>query len=224
MTQPAIPPAIAQIAPDGKLTPRQRRHILLQMALRRVQPGSGSSPEFLRRRTAMIHWPDLRQILAEVDWVIVDGVATRTYMPERMTKDLDILVHERDGQIVLDRLQAANYELIKQLATIPGYILQSPDGVEVDLILGDYPWLNEALANPERDPAGYPVLALPYLVLMKLGASRSQDMADISRMVGWASDEDLQAVRAAVANYSPQDSEDLESMIFLGQQEKSSPE
>ncbi len=224
MIQPTIPPAIAKIAPDGKLTPRQRRHILLQMALRRVQPGSGSSQEFLRRRTAMIHWPDLRQILAEVDWVIVDGVATRAYMPERMTKDLDILVHERDNQIVLDRLQAANYELIKQLATIPGYILQSPDGVEVDLILGNYPWLNDALANPERDPAGYPVLALPYLVLMKLGASRSQDMADISRMVGWASDEDLQAVRAAVASYSPQDSEDLESMIFLGQQERNLPE
>jgi hypothetical protein len=59
---------------------------------------------------------------------------------------------------------------------------------------------------------------------MKLGASRSQDMADISRMVGWASDEDLQAVRDVVTQYSPQDSEDLESMIFLGQQERNLPE
>ena len=37
-------------------------------------------------------WPDLRPILKGIDWAIVDGVATRAYMPERMTKDLWILL------------------------------------------------------------------------------------------------------------------------------------
>ncbi|MFO7537167.1 MAG: hypothetical protein R6X32_03805 [Chloroflexota bacterium] len=41
-----LPAAIAKIAPDGKLTPRQRRRILLEMALRRVRPGTGSSHEY----------------------------------------------------------------------------------------------------------------------------------------------------------------------------------
>ena len=32
MTAQPIPPAIAQIAPDGNLTPRQMRHLLIQMS------------------------------------------------------------------------------------------------------------------------------------------------------------------------------------------------
>ena len=88
-----IPPAIAKIAPDGNLTPRQKRHFMINMLKRRVRSGTGSSQEFLHRRTAMNSWPDLRPILNGIKWVIVGGVATRVYMPERMTKDLDILVH-----------------------------------------------------------------------------------------------------------------------------------
>ena len=42
----------------------------------------------------MNSWPDLRKILKGILWVIIGGVATRAYMPERMTKDLDILVKE----------------------------------------------------------------------------------------------------------------------------------
>src|SRR5512135_527330 len=99
-----IPPAIARIAPDGNLTPRQKRRFMIDMLKRRVRPGMGSSVEFMRRRTAMNPWPDLRPILKEIDWVIIGGVATRAYMPERMTKDLDILVHQRDGEVVIKRL------------------------------------------------------------------------------------------------------------------------
>jgi len=41
--------------------------------------------------------------------------------------------------------------------------------------------------------------------------------------VGWAADADLDAVRAVVARYSPEDLEDLESFIFLGRQEQALP-
>jgi hypothetical protein len=214
-----IPTAVANIAPDGRLTARKRRRLMLEMTARRVRPGAGSSHGFLQRRTAVHSWPDLRQILDQIDWVIVGGVATRAFMPERMTKDMDILIRERDRQEVLTRLQEAGYQQTAEL-TIPGCQLLSPEGVEIDLLLGDYPWLEEALSRPQTDPAGYPVLALPYLVLMKLAASRSQDMADISRMLGWADETELTAVRQAVAHYSPQDSDDLETMIFIGQQEQ----
>jgi len=99
-TKVHIPSAIAQIAPDGKPTPRQRRRIMIQMCLRRQKPGTGSSLEFLRRRTAMNPWPDLRPILAGISWAITGAVATRAYMPERMTQDLDILVHRADCEVV----------------------------------------------------------------------------------------------------------------------------
>ena len=163
-------------------------------------------------------WPDLRPILQGIDWVIVGGVAMRAYMPERMTKDLDILVHQNNKDTVLAKFQQAGYQIIEQLA-ISGYSLRSPEGVEVDVLFGNEAWLKEALAHPERDPAGYPVISLPYLILLKMEAQRAQDWADVSRMLGLASDSELDAVRAVIAQYTPEDSEDLESLIFIGKQE-----
>ncbi len=210
-----IPPTIAAVAPDERLTARQRRRILIDICRRRVRAGTGSAPEFLRRRTAMTTWPDLRPVLQGIPWAVVDGVATRAYMPERATRDLDILVRRADGGLVRERLEAAGYTFVAPL-TIPGFTVRSPDGVEVDVILGDRPWLEEALARPRLDPAGFPVLELPYLVLMKLNASRVQDTADLARMLGLASDEELEQVRAAVARYAPGDADDVESLIYLG--------
>ena len=170
----------------------------------------------------MNSWPDLREVLHNIPWVVVGGVATRAYMAERMTKDLDILVRAADGDEVIRRLQHQSFALISRLA-IPGYVMRSPDGIEVDVLLGEYAWLDEALQHPRFDPAGFPVLDLGYLVLMKMAAMRTQDWADISRMLGFASDEALDHVRAIVARYSPEDSVDLESLIFIGQKERELP-
>lgn len=167
-------------------------------------------------------WPDLRPILKGIDWAIVGGVATRAYMPERMTRDLDIIVRERDGEAVVKKLQEAGYQVVAPLA-IPGFLMLAPDGIELDIIFGKYSWLKEALDHPIADPAGYPVVALPYLVLLKMDAQRAQDWADVSRMLGWASDSDLDEVRAVVARYAPADSEDLESLIFIGKKEQEIP-
>ncbi len=222
MSEMQVPPAIAQIAPDGNLTPRQKRRILIEMSLRRQKPGTGSSAEFMRRRTALNPWPDLRPVLEGMDWVIVGGVATRAYMPERLTKDIDILVRHADGPAVIDRLQKAGFAVVSRLA-VPGYLLRSPEGAELDVLFGRYRWLEDALARPERDPAGYPVMALPYLVLMKLQAMRAQDWADVSRMLGLASDDELRRVRTVVSRYSPEDKGDLESLIFIGKKEQETP-
>lgn len=43
-------------------------------------------------------------------------------------------------------------------------------------------------------------------------------------MLGWADENMLERVRQIVARYSPQDVEDLESLIFLGQQERLDPD
>jgi len=217
-----VPPQIARIAPDGRLTPRQRRHFMIQMCLRRARPGTGSSEVFLRERTAMEAWPDLREILKGIPWVIIGGVATRAYMAERKTKDLDILVRYAEGEEGINRLQQAGYKKVSRLA-VPGYLMRSPEGVEVDVLFGKYRWLEEALARPQLDAAGYPAIRLPYLVVLKLAAARAQDWADISRMLGLASEEQLNEIRTVVARHSPEDQEDLESLIFLGKQEMQWP-
>jgi len=214
-----VPPAIAKIAPDGNLTPRQLRRFMIDMALRNGKPGTGSSPEFMRRRTAMNPWPDLRPILKGIDWAIAGGVATRAYMPERMTKDLDIIVHLSDGETVIKRLEQAGYRMASHLA-VPGYLMISPDGIELDILFGDYTWLKKALADPGQDPAGFPVIKLPYLVMMKMEAQRVRDLGDLGTMLGWASDADLDEVRAVLKQYAPEDLDDLESLIFIGKKEQ----
>lgn len=54
---------------------------------------------------------------------------------------------------------------------------------------------------------------------MKLISARPQDSADISRMLGSASEQKLDAVRAVVARWRPADVEDFEQMIVAGQLE-----
>ncbi len=166
----------------------------------------------------MIDWPDLRDILKAIPWAIVGGVATRAYMPERMTQDLEVLVASADAPEARRRLEDAGFEVVGPL-TIPGLVLRSPAGVEIDLLFGDAPWVNEAVAEPARDAAGYPVVGLPYLVLMKLQATRDQDWTDITRMLGGATEDRLMTVRAVVGRYTPADVEDLETMIYLGKRE-----
>ena len=167
----------------------------------------------------MIEWPDLREPLAGIRWAIVGGVATRAYMSERMTQDLDVLVAAADAGEARRRLEEAGYDFAGPLS-IPGIVLRSPAGIEVDLLFGESPWVDEALAEPERDAAGYPVIGLPYLVLMKLEATRDQDWTDITRMLGGAADEQLARVRAVVERFAAADVEDLETMIYLGRREQ----
>jgi hypothetical protein len=89
---------------------------------------------------------------------------------------------------------------------------------------GKYRWLDDALAHPGLDPAGYPVIGLPYLVLLKMWATRDQDWTDITRMLSTATDEQINEVRKVIAQHSPEDSDDLETMIYLGKREMETPD
>lgn len=218
----SVPAAVTQIAADGRLTRRQQRRLILDLALRRQRPGTGSSEAFNMRRTALNPWPDLRGILSDLRWAIVGDVATRAYMPERTTLDLNIIVHPEDGPQIWQRLRAARFAFISNLA-MPGQTWTTPDGVEIDVLEGQYQWIDEALDTPVPDAAGYPVIGLPYLVMLKMTASRAIDLGDLTRLLGLASELQLEDVRQAVARHMPEDSDDLETLILLGKQEMQFP-
>jgi hypothetical protein len=173
MEESAPSPAIAKIH-RWQPTPRQRRRILIDMSLRRQKPGAGSSMEFIQRRTALNPWPDLRQILAGIPWVI--GAASLTaYMPERMTRDMDIL----NGNPMVRKASTATRagyshpSWLSRLARIPG---RGRSRFAVRICFA------EALKQIER-PADYPsgiALSGPMKLSMRSGS------ADISRMLGLA--------------------------------------
>jgi len=195
-----------------------RRRLLLDMARRRAQPGTGSSRLFLEARTAMTYWPDLTPTLTGIPWAVVGAVATRAYMPERTTQDLDILVNVSDQEEVRVRLQRAGFLPVQALA-IGGMTWRSPMGALVDVIESRAAWVSEALQSLRRDRQGLPVLDLPYLVLMKVEAGRAQDLADAARMLGAASEARHQETRELFRRYLPDAQDDLESLIALGRLE-----
>jgi hypothetical protein len=156
--------------------------------------------------------------IVSVPYVIVGAVATWLYMPQRVTRDLDILIRSQDAAQVATELSAAGYRVSGRLS-IGGTSWTGPDGQELDVIESDEPWAEEALAHPNRAPTGLPVVALPFLVLLKLAAGRGQDLVDIQRMLGQADDTALDDVRSIVRRYRPMDTEDLESLIMLGKLE-----
>lgn len=185
------------------------------MAARRVNAGSGSGVATLRERTEAYGTPDLRFLQARVPFVVVGGLATRRYMPERMTLDTDILVLPDDLAAVETALRQANAEKEGPL-TVGGSTWRLADGRRLDLLAIEAPWTAAAVQSAVKGPDGLPYIALPYLVVMKLAAGRLQDLADISRMLGAADAVAIKAVVEAVERYCPQDADDLASMIQLG--------
>lgn len=158
-----VPPAIAAVASDGKLTPAQRRRLLLSLSLGRQKPGTGSAPQFLRERSARYAWPDLRDLLRGLRWAVVGAVATRAYMPERMTRDFDLLVHFEDGDEALARLRSSGFQQVSELS-IPGFTLQTPYGTTINLLLVPFAWIDDAFhASAATRPASrswiYPILS-----------------------------------------------------------------
>ena len=202
---------------------KDRSHVrkyMIEFARRNQIPGSGSSMSFLLQRTANMVFPNLRLALYPIQYATIGAAATRHYMPERLTNDLDVIISVRDSKEAREKLVSAgftyNYEL-----SIGGSDWTDPSGFPIDVVENDEKWIEKALNDAQEncDEQGLPVLPLPYLVLMKYRASRFQDIADMGRMLGQASDESLNAVRDVFNLWAPSDLEDLESIIALGKLE-----
>lgn len=197
----------------------------LRLALRRAARGTGSMPSFLERRTAVQAVPDLRYILGVVPWVLVGGLALRAYMPERMTLDVDILVHERNSARARKLFAAAGYRLTGSLS-IGGFSVQSADSNEppIDVLTRSDLWLDAAIASPASDPAGYPVLSRPFLMLLKLQAGPTQDLADIQRLLARTPTSEQVVIRQLVADENPELVEDFDSLCTLADLEFGVPQ
>lgn len=193
---------------------------IITMALRRLREGRGPGGYSAGRRLPM---PPLHEWLGDIPFVLVGGLATRLYMPERMTLDVDILLAAGDEGRVAHRLRQAGFQCKGPLMP-GGSSWVARDGQVLDVLVLDRPWVKEAISKPVKDEHSHlPVISLPFLVLMKLESGRTQDFADIARMMGQADLTARDRVRKVVDLHRPQDSEDLESLITLGQTEMGRP-
>lgn len=85
-----------------------------------------------------MQFPDLTPFLPGLPWAVVGEAATRLYMPERLTQDLDILVSHAEATAVRQQLQAAGCHYNGEL-TIGGSSWTLPDGWTVDVLEGREP-------------------------------------------------------------------------------------
>jgi hypothetical protein len=169
-----------------------------------------------------MQWPDLTDVLRGIPWAVVGGVATRRYMKERSTDDLDISVLPDDHRRAGDALRSAGFTA-KGALTIAGSQWRSPDGVEVDVVLLDRTWAEVALEEASRNLGNdrMPVLPLPFLIMMKVRSGRGSDGFDVVRMFATASEDDRALVREAVRRWDPDLFEDVDSLIEMGRLEAS---
>jgi hypothetical protein len=164
--------------------------------------------------------PNLGGIFIGFPWSVVGAVAAASYMPERMTAGIDVVVLPGDVERASQLLTDAGFTRQGTLS-IGGSSWLAPDGSPLDVIEGREDWWPAALteAATNQDDRGDPILPLPYLALMKLVASRVQDIADVTRMLGRADPDALRRVRDVIREHAPELVEDLESLIALGRLE-----
>jgi hypothetical protein len=197
--------------------PAVRRRLYITLANKRAHPGSGSGPEILWARTWRRPVFDLKELVT-VPFVVVGGVATRLYAPERMTDDLDVLIEKDMAEQFYEELNVAGCLSLGRLA-VGGSSWRLPDGTPLDVLEGDEEWTVEAVEHPIIGPNGFSIIAMPYLILMKMRASRGIDIGDLTRILGAANEIDLTKTRQVINKYLADADEDLESLIQLGRLE-----
>ncbi|MDB5070075.1 MAG: hypothetical protein JWM87_1186 [Candidatus Eremiobacteraeota bacterium] len=157
-------------------------------------------------------------------YAVIGGVATRMYMPERTTAGIDLLVEPENIDRAIAQLVGSGHELKPQplafMDTRLGLIGQRLAlGRPVDVLSSHQSWVYDAMASVRWENDTLPIVDLPYLIALKLDASRSVDQGDLSRMLGFASAHDLDRVRAVVSRLLPADADDLEQYMLLGKHE-----
>ena len=147
-------------------------------------------------------------------------------MAPRFTKDLDVGVLAADLGQAEAALEASGWRRTGSTRPTDTHLTGSTwadaDGHELDLFAMRHPWASIALRDTRADPrTGLPTLPLPYVVLMKMAVSLTTDIADLTRVLGGRSDDELHEVREAVRKFGgPDDLDDLEQLISLGRLER----
>ena len=202
---------------------------ILKIALRRARRGTGSTKRFLNRRTALqpLPIPNLNTILKEIPWALAGGLATRAYMPERVTQDIDIFIHADDESRARAAFRVAGYTLTETLVfanpSLSGFGVERGNEPAIDVIACNANWVDLALAKPSQDAAGFPVLPRPYLMLLKLDSARLRDLDDVQRMLRDTPTHERVSTRAVIKRYLPHMVEDYDVLIQLADIEFGAP-
>ena len=135
-------------------------------------------------------------------------------MPEQMTLDVAILIAATDAETVRSACIRAGYRMLGTLS-IGGFTVQTANESPIDVLTTAHPWLIAALHQPNHDALGNPVLPRPALIMLKLHAGRTQDLADVQRMLAATPAVERESIRQQLACQNADLVEEFEALIQL---------
>ncbi len=194
--------------------------------MRKRPSGGGSNFAFLMAlpRTPLPMKPE--EIFEDVAFVVIGGVATRAYAPERSTKDIDFMVEHDRFQDATTQLRTHGFTKVTELF-FPNTTLGlhgeawTKDSLEIDIMSSPQEWCKKAFGGRVEDETGLRVIPLPYLVLMKFDSARGIDQGDLTRMLGPLDDEKIEQIVRVVERYSgdPGAGDEIRQYALLGRWE-----
>jgi hypothetical protein len=145
----------------------------------------------------------------KVAHAVAGGMAVSAHGHPRMTSDVDFLVSSNALGVI---------QKLGKTSPISGFlsgVSVTVDGIEVDfLFLGK--GLDASDLKPGGKLAGLPVVGIEPLVLMKLGAGRAQDTADIVQLLKLGK----VPVEGIERRLSKEDREDFQQVVLMADAEK----
>ena len=147
------------------------------------------------------------EIFQDVPFIVIGGVATRAYAPERTTKDIDFMLeHDRfdDGIRQLRKhgfVKRNNLFFPNSSLGLYGEAW-TKETLEVDVISSSQEWCKQAFLGRVEDQTGLRVIPLAYLVLMKFDSARGIDQADLTRMLGRLDDASIEQIIKVLHRHS----------------------
>lgn len=156
---------------------------------------------------------DLLTGLGQIPHAIVGGHAVAFHGFPRTTSDVDVLTRPDDAYAAATALGLQHTSPLS-LGGVAGTL---PSGQEIDIVAPNQPWVDAAIQSGVNTPYGR-MVAAPYLVLMKLWASRgAQDDTDMLHVLKKMTPEQLKQTKQIIKRYLPNEVEDLDSLISMRQ-------
>jgi hypothetical protein len=218
-------------------SPAARRRFFIEAAARRrAGPGGTAEPSFdLPSEQRADHGVEgLERIFDDLEVCLVGAHAAAAYAPERATHNIDYFTAPAHYETALLRLHEAGYTKQHEMTFASPRLelfgsawLDAGRTVSVGLLSSTGTWVEEAFAAARADNVtGDRVMPLPFLILMKLDASRVQDQADMSHILGRCSLETVEHVVDTVRRHytsDPAAADDVRHYATLGRWEYGIP-
>ena len=177
------------------------------------------SPHAIYRLNAMLVSAEkLKSLLpSDLSYVIGGGIASAHYQPARFTEDVVLMVLAEEATVVEQALQAAGWSRLG-IVSFGGSSWQSAKGELIDLLHApNQSWVTAALDAPVKTSEGLQIIDLPYLIILKLSATRAVDISDIVGMLQHASDDERVRIRQVIETHRSDLLEDFEQFSAIAQ-------